>query len=58
MGVSSGIAILGIAIAPFIWWRRREIADAMARTFAPMYRLLLNKYYVDELYDATIVQPI
>jgi NADH-quinone oxidoreductase subunit L len=23
-----------------------------------VYRTLLNKYYVDELYDATIVQPI
>ena len=30
----------------------------MARTFAPLHTLLLNKYYVDELYDATIVQPI
>jgi NADH-quinone oxidoreductase subunit L len=58
MGASSLIAIVGIAIATFIWWRRREIADAMARTFSPLYRLLLNKYYVDELYDATIVQPI
>jgi NADH-quinone oxidoreductase subunit L len=58
MGVSSLIAILGIAIATFIWLRRRELADAMARTFAPLHRLLVNKYYVDELYDATIVQPI
>jgi NADH-quinone oxidoreductase subunit L len=30
----------------------------MARSFAGLYRLLLNKYYVDELYDATIVHPI
>ena len=58
MGASSGIAILGIAIATFIWLRRRQIADSMARSFAPVYRLLLNKYYVDEVYDATIVQPI
>jgi NADH-quinone oxidoreductase subunit L len=58
MGVSSGIAILGIGIATLIWFRRREIADSMARTFAPVHRLLLNKYYVDEVYDATVVQPI
>jgi len=58
MGVSVAIAIAGILIATFIWLRRREIAAAMARTFAPIYRLLLNKYYVDELYDAAIVQPI
>jgi len=58
MAVSSLIAFVGIGIATFIWWRRRELADAMARSFAPIHRLLLNKYYVDELYDATIVQPI
>ena len=58
MGVSSFIALLGIGIATFIWLRRRQLADAMARTFSPIHKLLLNKYYVDELYDATIVQPI
>jgi len=35
-----------------------EIADRMAATFPGVYRLLLNKYYVDEIYDATVVQPI
>ena len=58
MGVSIAIAILGIVVATAIWLRRRQFADSMARTFGPVYRLLLNKYYVDELYDATIVQPI
>ena len=42
----------------FIWLKRREIADRLARDLRGVYRLLLNKYYVDELYDATIVQPI
>jgi NADH-quinone oxidoreductase subunit L len=58
MSVSSAIAILGIAIASFVWLKRRELAASMARSFAPLHRLLLNKYYVDELYDASIVQPI
>ncbi|HVG54140.1 MAG TPA: NADH-quinone oxidoreductase subunit L [Vicinamibacterales bacterium] len=58
MGVSTLIAFAGIAIATFIWLWRRELAASLAQTFAPLYRLLLNKYYVDELYDATIVQPI
>ena len=35
--------------------RRRR---AGATQFGGVYRLLLNKYYVDELYDAAIVQPI
>ena len=33
-------------------------ADAAATSLAPVYRLLLNKYYVDEIYDAAIVHPL
>ena len=58
MVVSSIVAVAGIALASFIWLKRREIADKAAATFPGLYRLLLNKYYVDEIYDATVVQPI
>jgi NADH-quinone oxidoreductase subunit L len=58
MAVSSIVAFVGIGVAAFIWLKRREIADRMAATFPGVYRLLLNKYYVDEIYDATVVQPI
>jgi NADH-quinone oxidoreductase subunit L len=58
MGVSSGVAFAGIGIAVYFWLRNRAAADGIARRFAPLHRLLLNKYYVDEIYDAAIVQPI
>jgi NADH-quinone oxidoreductase subunit L len=58
MVVSSIVALVGIGLAAFIWLKRREIADRVAATFPGVYRLLLNKYYVDEIYDTTIVQPI
>jgi NADH-quinone oxidoreductase subunit L len=58
MLVSTVIAVLGIGVAWQIWIKRRDIADAFARRFQPLYRLLLHKYYVDEIYDAVIVQPI
>jgi len=58
MVVSSIVAIVGIGLAAFIWLKRREIADRVAAAFPGVYRTLLNKYYVDEIYDATIVQPI
>jgi NADH-quinone oxidoreductase subunit L len=58
MAVSSGIALAGIAIAAFIWLKRRSIAESLARNHPGLHRLLLNKYYVDEIYDAAIVQPI
>jgi NADH-quinone oxidoreductase subunit L len=58
MIVSSLVAIAGISLAAFIWLKRRDIADKAAAAFPGLYRLLLNKYYVDEVYDATIVEPI
>ena len=58
MAVSSAVALIGIGLAAFIWLKRRDIADAMSRNFAGLYRLLLHKYYVDEVYDATVVKPI
>jgi NADH-quinone oxidoreductase subunit L len=58
MGVSTAIAVLGIFIAWRIWVKRRIIADRFAETYPGLYRLLLNKYYVDQLYDAAVVQPI
>jgi NADH-quinone oxidoreductase subunit L len=58
MALSVGLAIAGIGLAFYFWNRNRAAADNMARSFGGVHRLLLNKYYVDELYDATIVQPI
>ncbi|MGE0393028.1 MAG: NADH-quinone oxidoreductase subunit L, partial [Vicinamibacterales bacterium] len=58
MGVSSAIAFAGIGFAAFVWLRRRDIADGAAKSLAPLHRTLLNKYYVDEIYDAAIVKPI
>ena len=58
MGISTGIALAGIGIATYFWLRNRRAADAMAERFRPVYGLLLNKYYVDEIYNALFVQPI
>jgi NADH-quinone oxidoreductase subunit L len=58
MAVSSGIALAGIGIAAYFWLRNRSAADGMARSLRPIHQLLLNKYYVDEIYDAAIVQPV
>ncbi len=58
MGVSITVALGGIAIATIIWLTRSEIGASMARRYPGLHRLLLNKYYVDEIYDAAVVQPI
>jgi NADH-quinone oxidoreductase subunit L len=58
MVVSTFVAISGIGIAMYFYLKQREAAAAVAARFAGIYRLLTHKYYVDEIYDATIVQPI
>jgi NADH-quinone oxidoreductase subunit L len=58
MGVSSAIAILGIAIAAYFFLINRALADSVAKSFSAVHRTLLNKYWIDELYDRTIVQPL
>jgi len=42
----------------YIWLWHRALAARVARSAAPVYTLLLNKYYVDEIYDALVVRPI
>jgi NADH-quinone oxidoreductase subunit L len=58
MIVSSLVAIAGIGLAFLFFLKNRGAAGGMARRFAGVHRLLANKYYVDEVYDAAVVQPI
>ena len=52
------VALAGIGIAAYFFLRNRPAADRMAEQFSGVHRLLSNKYYVDEIYDAAVVQPI
>ncbi len=58
MVVSSLVAVAGIAIAAFFFLTRRSASDAVARRFSGLHSVLSHKYYVDEIYDAAVVQPI
>jgi NADH-quinone oxidoreductase subunit L len=58
MLVSSIVAIVGIGLAWYFFVRRPAAADAVAASAAPLHRLLLHKYYVDEAYEAVIVGPV
>ncbi|HEV2986051.1 MAG TPA: NADH-quinone oxidoreductase subunit L [Vicinamibacterales bacterium] len=58
MVVSTFVAMTGIGLAVFFFLSRRNAADAVAARFSGLHGLLTHKYYVDEIYDATVVQPI
>lgn len=55
LSVVAGAA--GIVLAFFMYRKRPELSTGLASRFAGIYRLLLNKYYVDELYQLVIVRP-
>jgi NADH-quinone oxidoreductase subunit L len=58
MLTSTLAAFAGIGLAWLFFLKRRDLAEAAARRFSGLHRLLLRKYYVDEIYDAGLVQPI
>jgi NADH-quinone oxidoreductase subunit L len=58
MVVSSVVALVGIAIAAFLFLKNRRRAALMAERFAGLHDLLEHKYYVDEIYDGALVEPI
>ena len=58
MALASLVALAGIGLAARIYLQRPETATRLAGRFPGVYRFLLNKGYVDEVYDELIVQPV
>jgi NADH-quinone oxidoreductase subunit L len=57
LAIGAGIALTGIAIAYRIWIRSPQTATRLRERLAPVYTLLSNKWYFDELIDLVIVRP-
>ena len=55
---SVAAALAGIAAALLFYGRRPSIPGWLVHRFPGLYKLLLNKYYVDEFYGAAIVNPL
>lgn len=51
-------AVAGIGLAWLAYLRGAIDPVRWARRLGPIYGLLKNKYYVDELYDALLVRPV
>jgi NADH-quinone oxidoreductase subunit L len=58
MGLSVVIAVAGITLAWLIYGKGIVNRDSIKNTFATPYRILYNKYYVDELYINVITKPV
>jgi NADH-quinone oxidoreductase subunit L len=52
------VALLGWLIADRLYRQKPEQPAQLAASASGAYTLLANKYYVDEIYGATIVRPL
>ena len=58
MALSVAIAIIGISLARYLYCIKTEIPDRIHARCKPLYTLLYNKWYVDELYDFLFVNGL
>lgn len=57
MVISISAGLLGIFISALMYLRETDLPEKLGKRFSSVYRVLWNKYYVDELYDLIIVRP-
>ncbi|MFH1858393.1 MAG: NADH-quinone oxidoreductase subunit L [Candidatus Omnitrophota bacterium] len=55
MGSSVAVAGLGWFFAWLLYQKRKDLPAKMVARMTALYRLLLHKYWVDELYDKTVL---
>jgi NADH-quinone oxidoreductase subunit L len=57
MAVSLGIAAFA-AWTAYVWYMKKTHVPAqMSKKYSAIYNILLNKWFVDEVYDAAVVKP-
>ncbi len=57
-GVSLGLAGLGIVLAWYFYLKAPGMPYLLAYYMESAYNVLLNKYYVDDLYDTIVSRPL
>jgi NADH-quinone oxidoreductase subunit L len=57
MSVSIAAGLGGIGLAYYMYVLRKDVAVKLAAQFQSVYKVLFNKYYVDELYSFILIRP-
>jgi len=58
MPLSIVVAFSGIGLAYLMYYKGAISPERVAEKFKPLYKLLYNKYYFDEIYQILIINPI
>jgi NADH-quinone oxidoreductase subunit L len=56
--IALGAAGIGAGIAYYLYYARTDRIALLVERLRPIYDLLWNKYWVDEIYHAAIVRPL
>ncbi|MBI4904328.1 MAG: NADH-quinone oxidoreductase subunit L [Acidobacteria bacterium] len=56
--ISVAAGVIGIGLAALMYLIKPGLPDTISGALGPIYKLVYNKYFVDEVYDATIVNPM
>lgn len=57
MGASIVVVLIGILFAIYLYIKNPQLPRQLSEKFRALHALLLNKYYVDEIYSAIFVRP-
>ena len=55
---SVAVALLGFFFAWLLYYKKPQLPRQIAAAMGSLYRAVLNKYYVDEIYTAVFVKPL
>jgi NADH-quinone oxidoreductase subunit L len=58
VGISVAAGLMGIGLAYLMYIVKPGVADSISSRLGGLYRLVYNKYFVDQIYDAAVVKPI
>ena len=58
MGASVALVLVAIFLARLFYSKKPELATNFQQKLKGIHKLLLNKYYVDEIYGAVIIRPL
>jgi NADH-quinone oxidoreductase subunit L len=58
MGISVGVALLGLFLAWFLYISRPHLPQKIADSLGGLYKAVLDKYYVDESYASLFIKPL
>jgi len=58
MIISVAFGFGGIGLAWLFYVAKPGLPDRIAASFGGLYKLIYNKYFVDEIYDAAVVNPV